>query len=179
MLRLAFLIAALFVLPALAAEDLGAAGDWHAFRDTENNELVCYMMARAMTSAKKAMPVKKTISKKGKAATALPRAASITIAFRPSENLFPVFSYTAGTGLKDGAEAIVTAGAQTFSLFNAQDSAWARRTAADQALTQAVRKEKRLEIRAKTAKGKILNDKFSLKGSESAYRKIVKGCGIP
>jgi hypothetical protein len=179
MLRFAFLTAALFALPALAAEDLGGAGDWHSFRDMEKGEPVCYMMAHPVAGAKKEMPVKKPALKKGKATATSPREASVTITFRPSENLFPVFSYTAGMALKDGAETLVIAGMQTFSLFNAHDGAWARRAAADQAVTLAIRKEKLLKIRARTAKGKTLIDTFSLKGSEAAYRKITKACGIP
>lgn len=180
MLRLLILAAALLMaLPALAQENLGRVGDWHAFRDQEGNEPICYMVTYHVTPAKKAAPVKKVKGKKGKAPATLPREAYITITFRPSETLFPVFSYTAGVILKDSAEAMVKAGTQKFSLFNAQDGAWARTSPVDQTITRAVRKEKLLEIRARTAKGKILNDKFSLKGSESAYLKIAKACGIP
>jgi hypothetical protein len=177
MLRLLMLTAALLMaLPASAAENLGRSGDWHAFRETENNEPVCYMVTHPATPARKAAPVKKT-SKTSK--TPLPREPALTITFRPSESLLPVFSYTAGVILKDNAEAVVTAGDRKFSLFNARDGAWARTGPVDQALTKAARKEKFMDVRTRTAKGKILNDKFSLKGSENAYRKIAQACGIP
>jgi hypothetical protein len=125
-------------------------------------------------------PAKADKKKKGKKeAAVLPRENYITITFRPHDSMFPVFGYTAGVILKDGSESTVTIGKDKFSLFASGDTAWARTTAIDQAIAKTLRKAPTLEASAKTVKGALLRDKFSLKGADQAYKKIATSCGIP
>jgi hypothetical protein len=162
---------------AFAAESgMGSFSGWKAFRVIEKEQHVCYMIAHAPLAP--APKVKKAKGKKEAAPAA--RDAYVMLTFRPSETTAPVFTYNAGTVLKDGAEAALTSGKEKITLFIAGDAAWARTSTVDRDIAQLLKKgEGKMEIAAPGAKGSALRDTFSLKGADSAYKKITTACGIP
>ncbi len=187
MRALLVLLSLCLALPALAAESgMGSFGAWRAFRVIEQGQHVCYMIAHPVASSTPkvdAPPAKAVKGKKGKkekkAAAPAKREAYIVLTFRPAESMAPVFTYNAGMMLKESAEATLVSAKDNFSLFTAQDSAWARTSSIDQGVAKILRRGGMLEITVPAARGGMLKDTFDLKGGEAAYKKIATACGIP
>ncbi len=90
----------------------------------------------------------------------------------------PVVSYSAGYNFKQNSEVLFAAGDKSFNLFTDKGQAWARSGAMDIALTNALRKAKRLTIQGSSSEGAKSTDVFNPDGAEKAYKAVVKACGI-
>ena len=100
------------------------------------------------------------------------------ITHRPAEKTKNVFSYITGYPYKAGGEVTIKANGRTFKLFTQDDTAWTPDSAADNALTAAVRAGSTMIVTGTSKRGTDTKDTFSLKGSGNAYSAITKECGL-
>lgn len=189
------LIAAASPLQALAAapEKLGSFHGWQAFQVKTGGQAMCYMVLRAAKEdyrLPEAVSAKTKNIKNKKATTkTAPNTAQdekqcqrseiyLMVTFRPAESMNPVVSYRSGYIFKQGSEVLLNTGTKPFNLFTDKDQAWARSSAMDVAVTSALRKARSVTIKGVSTTGGKSSDIFNLDGAESAYKAIVKACGI-
>ncbi len=151
--------------PSVAAspKPIGQYGDWTAYYLMEGGSKVCYM-------------VSKPVSAKGNYTNRGEIFALIT--HRPSENTKDVFSYITGYTYKQGSDATVTIDGKKYILFTQDDTAWAPDASADSALAKAIRAGSSMVVNGTSSRGTLTTDRYSLKGSGSAYKAISKECRI-
>lgn len=160
-------LATAFLFPAAAQASeprlLATFDDWAAYSFVENGSKVCYMASR---------PVKEEgeYSSRGKVYALLTH--------RPAENARDVFSYITGYPYDTGSEVSVTIGADRFSLFTQDDTAWAPDSAADAKLSQAIRAGSNMVVKGTSKRGTLTTDTYSLRGSGKAYELMTKECGL-
>jgi hypothetical protein len=155
----------LWAVPGQAAEprQIGKYGDWTSYVLMEQGSKVCYM-------------VSKPIEAKGKYTNRGEIFALIT--HRPAENTKDVFSYITGYTYKQGSDATVTIDGTRYMLFTQDDTAWAPDAEADAKLASAIQKGSNMVVRGTSRYGTLTTDKYSLKGSGSAYKAISKECNV-
>lgn len=166
-LVLSFCLLAFAALPGVAQASeptrIGVYGDWTAYEFVENGNKVCYMAAKEKTA-------EGNYNSRGDIYA--------LITHRPAENSKNVFSYITGYPYKEGSEASVKIGGQTFSLFTQGETAWAPDADADARIAQAIQKGSTMVVKGTSTRGTLTTDTFSLKGSGAAYDAISKACGI-
>ncbi|MGE0109074.1 MAG: invasion associated locus B family protein [Bdellovibrionales bacterium] len=151
---------------AASPKKLGTFGYWHTYVLYEGKDPVCYMSLTADPPHKKGKE-----NQRGNVV--------LMITHRPAESSFDVVSYKAGAQFKPSTDVVVRADGKKFHLFTKNDTAWARDSATDQALTLALRKDFNAVVTGQLAsKGKIA-DNVNLKGSNAAYKQISKACAAP
>ena len=145
--------------PPVNGGQLGAFGDWEAYRDPR--EGFCYAGSK---------PTKQEgrYTQRGDA--------FVLVTHRPKEKSFDVISFDAGYVYKDGAEVIVTVGPQSFTLFGQGEQAWARDAAGDAQLVKAMRTGSTLVVKGTSSRGTPTTDTYSLKGVSAALDAINKAC---
>jgi len=158
----------LAVSPALADSQprkLGKFDYWSAYQMVDGKQNVCYMSLTAQPPVPKGSKLKRD-------------SVTLMVTERPGENALDVFSYAAGTKFAPSSEVTVKAGEKTFNLFTQGDTAWARDTATDHALAQALRSNASITITGTAAVGGSFVDTISMKGALQAYKAIAQACGI-
>ncbi len=154
-----------WAMPGHAAEprQIGKYGDWTAYELMEQGSKVCYMVSKPTVS-------------KGKYTNRGEIFALIT--HRPAENTKDVFSYITGYTYKHGSDATVTIDGKRYMLFTQDDTAWAPDADADARLAKAIQQGSNMVVRGTSRYGTLTTDKYSLKGSGSAYKSISKACSV-
>ncbi len=155
----------LFSVPAHAKEkELGTFGVWRAYSSEEGGQNVCYMTTMKVLGEGKNQRVR-----------------YLMITHRPTEGSSDVFSFGAGVQLDSKHGASLKIGKETFDLFSARDTAWAREAMTDHKIASALRTAKLASVSAIAAQGKAptFTEQFSLTGAPQAYSAITKACGLP
>ncbi len=160
------LAAVLFILPAHSQEvtALGRHGAWIAYTYQENGQPVCYM-----TSA----PTKSegNYSRRGDV--------QMLVTHRPSRQAFDVISVVAGYEYERDTDVTLSIDGNRRNLFTNGDRAWARDSATDQAMTQAMIKGRNGIVSGTSSRGTLTTDTFSLVGFTAAHEAISKACKRP
>lgn len=138
-------------------------GNWSAYTLQENGQKVCYM-------------VSSPAGKQGKYDSRGEVYALIT--HRPAQNTRDVFSYISGYPYKASSSATATVDGKKFELFTQDDTAWTPDATADSKLIGAIRKGSKFVVEGTSARGNVIIDTYSLKGSGEAYAAISKACGV-
>lgn len=167
MSRILFAIIMLLGTAVAANAQTGQYRAWAAFMYDENGAPTCY--AAAHPTDRKSVPA-------GRISNNDP--AYVYVTHRPSEKTLDVFHYRPGFELALGSTVTLNVDGDTFTLFSADDGAWARGSDTDRAIANALRKGKRLTITAKSQRGATVTDTFSLSGSGLALDAITKMCGL-
>ncbi len=176
-----------FAADSNTPKKVGAFNGWEAYQTKIANHPTCYMMLRPSKQdykipvPEKAKDTKSKLKDKTKKSETVSGKRSnvyVMVTFRPSESMSPVVSYRAGYIFKQGSEVLLSTGDKPFNLFTDKDQAWARSSAMDIALTNAIRKAKRVIIQGGSNEGGKSTDIFNSDGAEKAYKAIVKACGI-
>ncbi len=166
-MKFTFLIAALclFALPAQAAEakKIGTYGAWTAYAYTENGAKVCYIAASPTNSVGE-------YTKRGDVFA--------MVTHRPADKATYVFSFLAGYDYAANASVSVAVDGDPVTLVGAGDVAWTANDSADRALSDSLRKGKKMTVSGVSARGTKTKDSFSLSGSGSALDAIGKACEI-
>ena len=168
---------------------LGEFSGWEAYQAKQGHHSTCYMILRPSSMDYKMPPSNKIETKvklksKDKKSPeqnlSTPKRSNVyvMVTLRPEESMNPVISYRSGYGFKQSSEVLVNAGDKSFNLFTEKDQAWARNTAMDVQVTNALRKAKRIIIQGVSNDGGKSSDTFIPQGAESAYKAIAKACGI-
>ncbi|MBI2233860.1 MAG: hypothetical protein HYU57_02485 [Micavibrio aeruginosavorus] len=150
--------------PALAAEPelIATHGAWSAYVYTdEAKNKVCYMASE---------PQKDEGDYKSRGQI------YALVTNRPAESTKNVFSYIAGYPYKPGSDATIKIGAETFTLFTQEDTAWAPDAATDEKIAGAMRKGSSMVVKGVSARGTHTTDTFTLDGSGAAHDAITKEC---
>lgn len=151
--------------PAMGQEPqpLGSHRDWHTFTFTDDGNKICFM-ASAPTKAEGDYTSRGDVF--------------LMVTHRPAEQAVNVVSVNAGYTYKAGSQVRATVGDKTFELFTDQDNAWARDSATDRQLVEAMKAGINLVVRGTSSRGTLTTDTYSLLGFTSAYREISTACGV-
>lgn len=144
------------------AKSLGVFAGWKTFHYKEGGQNVCYMLLR---------PAKKEF--KGKRGDSF-----LTITLRPAESPNPVVNMVAGYHFNIGSEVTLRVDKENFLLFTQGDGAWARSSAIDIKITNAIRTGKAMAAAGVATKGGKSLDGFVLAGADKAYKAIRVACGL-
>ena len=152
------------IVPAAAqeVEYIDSFRDWHAFQYTENGNKVCYIASRPKRE-------EGDYTQRGDV--------FVLVTHRPSERSRDVVSFITGYTYRSGSEVEVTIGGRTFTLFTSDDTAWARDTATDQALVEAMVRGSDMVVRGTSSRGTLTTDTYSLLGFTAAREAINEACG--
>lgn len=102
----------------------------------------------------------------------------ISIASRPEQKSFNVFSLTAGYSYKEGSPVKISIFTgdkkklKDFELFTQNDMAWAEDEKMDQELTQAMKQGETLVAEGTSQKGTVSTDTYSLKGFTASLKEL-------
>ena len=153
------------ISPAMAQSPtlIGNFGDWAAYKFTENDKKVCYMVSQP----KKA---EGNYTKRGDVFA--------LVTHRPGEKTKNVFSYVTGYTYKDGSDVTVEVNNNKFTLFTQKDMAWTPDQATDNKIAESIRKGAKMVVKGTSSRGTKTTDTFSLKGSGGAHDAINKACGV-
>ena len=156
-------MAPLAAYPAVAADFVEVHGDWSVFANKKNKATQCHIGSE---------PTKETgdYSQRGDA--------YVLVAHDREAKTTSVVSFTQGYTLKKDSDVEVEIGGQTFKLFAADDTAWARDQETDVALVAAMRGGVEMVVTAYSARGTKTIDTYSLAGVSAAHSAINALCGI-
>lgn len=162
------LLACLAVPAAVPALAQGAAqskpvaqfGDWSVYTSTQSPK-VCYAISQPKTRAPEGLKRDP---------------AFFFVSTRPGENVKNEVSVTVGFPIKDGAEAKLTIGNDTFMLYTKAEGAWVRNVTDEQKLVDAMRKGRDLTIVSVSGRGNPTTDKYSLNGISQALDRVAQEC---
>ena len=148
---------------AQGIEPIGTFGDWSAFQFSEDGNPACYMSSQ---------PTKASgdYTKRGDIFA--------IVTHRPAEKRIGEVSIIAGYSYKEDSAVQIAIGKQAFELFTQDDGAWARDTASDKKLIQAMKRGNRMVVKGTSSRGTATTDTYSLKGFTKSYRAIGKACGL-
>lgn len=143
------------------AELIGRFGDWDAYtRGTAGNRF-CYMVSKPKEASLR--------SRRGEI--------FFLVWHRPDQKEFDVVQVDIGYPFKEGSEAEVRVGSETWNLFTRDESAWTYKPADDAALVTALRKGARMTVKGVSSRNNPTTDSYSLKGTSAAHAAIGKACG--
>lgn len=142
---------------------IGTYGDWAAYSFTENGNKVCYMTSQPKTAVG-------NYTKRGDIFA--------LITHRPAEGTKNVFSYMTGYSYKADSSVSVKIDDRNFNLFTQGDTAWTADSAADNAVTNAIKSGSSMVVKGTSSRGTETTDSFGLSGSSKAYEAISSACGV-
>ena len=166
--NLVFIFLTLFVLamvlPSKAAEApklISSHGDWNVYSFMDNKDKVCFMSSQ---------PYKKEgkYKKRGEV--------FMFITSWSSNKDKNVVSISNGYTFKGGSTVVVKVDKKSFKMFTQGEMAWTKNQNADNALTQKIRQGSSLSVSGFSKYGTKTTDTYSLKGSGSAYKALVREC---
>jgi Invasion associated locus B (IalB) protein len=102
--------------------------------------------------------------------------AFLQVTHRPAEGTRDEVGITAGYRYLKDSEAIVVIDKRRFVLFTDRDTAWAKNAREDRKLVRALIKGRKMTVRAKSSRGTLTIDTYSLLGFTRAYRAIGRAC---
>lgn len=136
--------------------------DWHAFQYTEDGERVCYVASKP-TSEEGDYSVRGDVY--------------VLVTHRPGENSRNVVSFITGYTYQDGSDVEVTISNNSFELFTHEDTAWARDSATDERLVEAMKAGANMVVQGTSSRGTVTTDTYSLLGFTASMSEIDEACG--
>jgi hypothetical protein len=158
-----FFICLLLCISTARANEIGTYKDWSAFREGPRERTVCYIGS---------------IPEKEEGKYKLRGDPYILITHRPAENLYGVFSVTAGYEYKIGSHPLVEIDNQHFTLFTEGENAWMPEGAemVEAELIKAMQRGNKMIVRGTSRRGTLTTDTYSLSGFTAALTAIDKAC---
>ncbi len=168
-MRSAVILALVICLPtmALAAPEgktLGTFGKWSAFTNVEAGKNICYAALK---------PTKSEGAYKTRGDVLL------TVTHRPADKAFDVVSIVAGYQYLADSDVAVLVGKKKWALFTNADRAWARDTATDKQIVDAMTKAAVLTAKGTSSHNTPTTDTYALNGFAAAYKAINDACKKP
>jgi hypothetical protein len=148
---------------AAAPQEVGGAKGWTGYSYSEKAGKVCYLIGHPT---------------KSEPANAAKDRTDAMVTERPRANQLNVVNFDAGYAFKDGSDANLDVDGHAFALFTDKQSAWARDSATDKAVTEALAKGKHAVLKGSTAKGAVVTQSYALEGFGDALAAIDKACNI-
>jgi Invasion associated locus B (IalB) protein len=149
--------------PTPQPQKLGGAQSWTAYSAPEKGGQICYVVGEPSKSEPQGVkrdPV------------------HLLVTHNTADKTSGVVSFVAGYGFKDGSAAELDVGGKKFSLFTKDDTAWARDSATDKAIVEAMLKAKQAVIKGGSARGTATTDTYVLTGFSQVLGEIDKACKV-
>jgi len=140
---------------------LGRFKQWSAMHYEEDGQRVCVMWSAPDSASPSDSE----------------RDAHAFVSHRAKERIYNEISIQIGAPLKAGSVLTGKIGSQRFKLYTEGDSAWNNSLKEDQRMVRAMRAGRTLEVRATTAKGRKITERYSLFGFTNAHKSISQACG--
>jgi len=149
---------------ALAAEPqrVAVSGQWSVFKAGSGAALECFAYSVPVKSEGK-------YSSRGDV--------MVQVTHRPAQRVRDEVSFTAGYQFKPESSVSVDIDGRKFELFTHQDRAYARDSATDRALAQAMMRGNRMVVSGTSSRGTLTTDRYSLAGFTRAHQTLDKACG--
>ncbi|MBT3557998.1 MAG: hypothetical protein HN644_04950 [Rhodospirillales bacterium] len=145
------------------AEALSEHGVWTVFKTVEGGSPVCFAGSEPQKD-------EGDYTKRGDI--------YILVTHRPAVKELDVISIEAGYDYQKGLDATVTIGGGKFELFTSGSTAWARDSATDKKMVNAMKKGSAMIVTGKSWRGTKTKDTYSLTGFTAAYNAARKACGL-
>ena len=158
-LLLPALLIALAAAPLAARESLGVFEKWAAFKDASPAR--CYAIAKADAS------------------TSAPGAGYATISNWPARKVRGAVYFALSRDVAEEAAVRLALGDRRFELVAKGRNAWARDSREDAAIVAALRSASRMSVSARSAKGGVFTDRYTLAGAATAIDAATVGCARP
>ena len=100
------------------------------------------------------------------------------ITHRPADKTRDVVSVVAGYSYKADSDVRVDIDGKNHTLFTHGERAWARDSATDRRLVDAMRSGRKMVVRGTSERGTATTDTYSLSGFTAAHQAITKACGL-
>jgi hypothetical protein len=142
---------------------IGEAESWKAYTYPVEGGKICYLVGKPA---------------KSEAASAKRGAVNALVTHNTADKSANVVSFIAGYNYPERADADLNVDNHPFRLFTAGDRAWARDSATDKAIVEAMAKGKQAVGKGAPAKGQPTTDSYALAGFKQALAMIDKACGI-
>ncbi|MBV1706045.1 MAG: hypothetical protein KGQ37_02430 [Hyphomicrobiales bacterium] len=147
--------------PASGPSLVGSYGDWNAYIGVEGKNKTCY----ALSQPKKRLP------------DGLQRdPAYIFITTQPKLNIRDDVSIVEGFHMRNGTTATADFGSTSFQFVGTETTLWLKNPAQRAALLADLRNKHQLVVAAKSIKGHVTTDTYSLSGLRQALEQVAKTC---
>lgn len=164
------LIGAMAAQGAVAQESsnqVAAITDWYVF--TEDTPRECWSVSQPKTTK---------ATRSGRDVTKEVRRGEVFLyaAFRPNGGAAGEVAYTGGYPFAAGSTVKIQIGSTSFDLVTQDDWAWAANTTQDAALRTAMKAGEDAVVTARSSRGTVTTDTFSLMGFTAALEEAEKRC---
>lgn len=155
----------LLALPALAAtpERIGTFQDWSAWQLAVGEAVECFAHSSPQREEGK-------YTQRGDV--------SVAVTHRPAGRVRNEVSFTAGYTFRPDSELKALVDDRVFRLFVDADMAFARDSATDATLVEAMMRGHRMTVQGTSRRGTVTTDTYSLAGFTAAYRAASRACGL-
>jgi len=144
----------LFAAPLSARESLGVYGSWAAFKDVQPQR--CYAITKAQGTP--------------------PAPAYVTVSNWPERKVRGALHVVLSREVADTARVRLAVGDRRFDLVAKGRNAWAADVRQDAAIVAAMRSASRMSVAARSAKGAMFRDRYTLTGVATAIDAATVGC---
>ena len=156
------LLLALPAHPALAApKRIGAWRDWSAWQAGSGKGKECFAHS---------------LPKESRGEYTVRGRVSVAVTRRPAAKVANEISFTAGYSFRADSEPLVRIDGKTFRLFVDRDMAFARDSATDATLVEAMKKGSKMVVEGVSSRGTKTTDTYSLSGFSAAHRAATRAC---
>ncbi|MEM1132912.1 MAG: hypothetical protein AAGH53_08250 [Pseudomonadota bacterium] len=143
--------------PVLAKDSLGVFESWGAFRDADINR--CYAIAKpAQINGRSRYE------------------AYASIGWWPKRQVRGQVHFRLSRALADDSEVALTVGNRRFTLTGGDGDVWAKDKSGDAAIIAAIRSARSMTIRARSASGGRIIDRYTLPGAATAMDAAALAC---
>jgi hypothetical protein len=140
---------------------LGQFGDWQAFQLGTAKGKSCFTISNP---------------KERKPGGLNRDPATFFVTHRPGEGVHNEISLIAGFPMKEGADASITIGKQSYALYTKEANAWVKNAGEENTVIAVMKKSKDLVFEGTSKRGNKTIDRYSLAGLSDALDAISKAC---
>jgi hypothetical protein len=140
---------------------LASFGDWGVYTAQSGRSKICY----ALSQPKERLP--KNLSRDP---------AYVFVSFRPAENVRNEVALVMGYATKDSGAAEAAIGTTSYALLTKATNAWLKNPAEESQAIATMSKAQSLVVKAQSARGNSLTDRYSLSGFGPALERARKEC---
>jgi hypothetical protein len=136
-------------------------GDWGVYTAPSGRSRICY----ALSQPKERLP--RNLNRDP---------AYVFVSFRPAENVRNEVALVLGFATKDNAPSEAAIGTTSYALLTKAANAWLKNPAEESQAIATMSKSSSLVVKAQSARGNSLTDRYSLSGFGAALERARKEC---
>jgi hypothetical protein len=146
---------------AQSATSIAQFRDWGAFKTDTDNGQVCFVLTQPQSMEPQGVTRGDVF---------------FYVTKRPAEGIRNEVSVITGYPYRDGSDATVEIGSESFTLITRDDGAWIRNVAEEERLIQAMRAGTTMVVRGTSQRGTDTVDRYSLLGISAALDRLAREC---